>query len=369
MAARVASLGVARPCRCAARRAPACGRPARRASTPLELCSWPGPSGAAGRDELVAGRQRPRRAGGARSARVPRPATTAMPSSAAPMRVPAAQDGLAGADVVARPGARCGRASTSSSSGHACRRRPSTSSTCRTASAPSGTAAPVEMRTASPSPTADVGGRARARLADDAQRAPGRARAHREAVHRAVGEGGHVARRRRRPRPARGRARPRPRRPRRAAGARRRAPCARASSIGEGHGRRCDRAAVGRGWYPGWRCPRPRSAPGARIRSPTCRPQRSRTARRRPRAGCSRSWPRGRCATRRRCRCPTSRATPRRCARRSCARSAPTPSCAGWSAAATSPASRRAPASWPARAARRPRWPRSRRCAPRCGRR
>ena len=108
---------------------------------------------------------------------------------------------------------------------------------------------------------------------------------------------------------------------------------------------------------------------GARIRSPTCRPQRSRTARRRPRAGCSRSWPRGRCRTPRRCRCPTSRATRPRCARRSCARWAPTPTCAGCSPAATSPAWPRAPASWPARAGRRPRSRRWRRCAARCGRR
>ena len=68
------------------------------------------------------------------------------------------------------------------------------------------------------------GGSAGARLADEAQLAPGRAGAHGEAVHRAVGEGGDVVLRRRRPAPARGRAR-RPReRPRRAAGARRPAP-------------------------------------------------------------------------------------------------------------------------------------------------
>ena len=68
-----------------------------------------------------------------------------------------------------------------------------TSSTWSTASAPSGTAAPVEMRIASPSSTPTLGRSAGARLADDAQRAPGGARAHGEAVHRAVGEGGHVA--------------------------------------------------------------------------------------------------------------------------------------------------------------------------------
>ena len=54
----------------------------------------------------------------------------------------------------------------------------------------------------------DAGRRTGARLADDAQRAPRGARPHGEAVHRAVGERGHVALGRRRPRPPRGRARP-----------------------------------------------------------------------------------------------------------------------------------------------------------------
>ena len=276
------------------------------------------------------------------------------------------QDGLAGADVVAR-GAQV-------AAGRRPRRRGSrvspstvTSSTCSTASAPSGIAAPVEIRTASPSPTPTAAGApARDSPTMRSARPAGPDRTAKPSIALLANEGTSRSA------------------TTSSASTRPSASWTATSSDGQrAHGgehlarapRRSVRAmarssaAVGRGWYPGWRCPRPRSAPGARIRSPTCRPQRSRTARRRPRAGCSRSWPRGRCATRRRCRSPTSRATPRRCARRSCARSAPTPSCAGWSAAATSPASRRARASWRARAARRPRWRRSRRCAPRCGRR
>jgi hypothetical protein len=118
-----------------------------------------------------------------------RPAETATPSSAGPSVVPAASTVarvhvLAGrAQVLA--GATAARTSTWPSDSAA-------SSTRTTASAPAGTTAPVEMRSPAVAQRA-IGRLARARLAHDRERAPGRAGHQREAVHGRVGERRHVA--------------------------------------------------------------------------------------------------------------------------------------------------------------------------------
>ena len=315
---------------------------------------------AAGRDQLVA---RGQHADAGRRAQATRPAA-GDDGDADLGRAHAGaggQDGLAGADVVAR------RAHVAA--GRRRRRRavtvsPSTvtSSTCSTASAPSGIAAPVEMRTASPSPTAD-GRRAppRATRRRCAARAR-RARPHGEAVHRAVGERGHVAvgddvlgqhaAERVLDRDVLG--------GQRVHGGEH----LRARLVdGEGHAQII--AAVGRGWYPGCdaRGPVRRPAPASGRR------RAARSARGRPGAGQGlAARARGRAAAARRPGAAGARPRarrPRRCARRSCARSAPTPSCAGWQERRR-PRRRwpRAPARWRARAGRRgARWPPSRRCA------
>ncbi len=68
-----------------------------------------------------------------------------------------------------------------------------TSSCGITAVAPAGTAAPVEIRIASPSRTSQLRGRAGARLADDLEHAPGVPGEDRVAVHRRARERRHVA--------------------------------------------------------------------------------------------------------------------------------------------------------------------------------
>ena len=106
----------------------------------------------------------------------------------------------------------------------------------RMVSAPSGTGAPVKMRTASPAPTVPAKRRAGRRLADDRKPSPaGRdvGGAHGVAVHGRGGEGRLRAQRHRPVRPARGRPpRPAPRFRRRPA-RRRRAAARSASSTGK----------------------------------------------------------------------------------------------------------------------------------------
>ena len=200
---------------------------------PFEETIWSGPGLLAGHHQLVAGRdQRDDRAARDRdpARRSSRRGARGRPGASrrgAAMRAPAAKSPPAGRmwGSPSRPARRVMRVAVG-------RRRPPGS---RTSRRPSGTGAPVKMRTASPGPTRAVEARAGGGGADDARGgAPAAASAarHGVAVHRRGGEGrlgaggDDVARR------ARGRRRRRAAPPRRRAGRRARISRACASATG-----------------------------------------------------------------------------------------------------------------------------------------
>ena len=184
-----------RRARCRARRparrpAPRRGRRARRASSrwscgarraaaacPAPRARRPSPGRrrwAAGRSAASRGRRRRRRRA--------RPGPRAVP--AARTRSPARRSSPATRTL--RPGSTASSRSTASPS-------TVTSSTWSTASAPAGSAAPVEIRNASPAPTAASAGAPARDSPVTFSRRPAGPGGDRVAVHRAVGEGGHVA--------------------------------------------------------------------------------------------------------------------------------------------------------------------------------